>query len=85
MQDENKIVFFGFYGGYNRLSHYIYINAIEDGYSFKYGLSVDGKIIKNDSSMLQESIETEKNFLILLEKQKKLQLIGNTIMIIQMF
>ena len=31
MQDENKIVFFGFYGGYNRLSHYFYINAIEDG------------------------------------------------------
>ena len=70
MQDENKIVFFGFYGGYNRLSHYIYINAIEDGYLFKYRLSVDGKIIKNYSSMLQESIETEKNFLILLEKIK---------------
>ena len=71
MQDENKIVFFGFYGGYNRLSHYIYINAIEDGYSFKYGLSVDGKIIKNDSSMLQESIETEEKFLDFIGKNKK--------------
>ena len=71
MQDENKIVFFGFYDGYIRLSHYFYINAIEDGYSFKYGLSVDGKIIKNDSSMLQESIETEEKFLDFIGKNKK--------------
>lgn len=51
--------------------HYFYINAIEDGYSFKYGLSVDGKIIKNDSSMLQESIETEEKFLDFIAKVKK--------------